>query len=191
MGKRASALLLVLLPLLLMICSSCASRPATTPQPGWHGIVPGVSTEEDVVRVLGEPTERREVGTYVIYHYPSPVAGMSNPDRIVFKGGRVRLIRDTVGDNNLKLVLIRYGEPEKVTWSPSSAISTRLFVFARQGVAFVAQNTVPPAQSPTVEQWYFEPMPLQELERGVGALFIPEGPSSEDRWPEDYWVREP
>ena len=62
--KRGEAFCWVLL---LLMLSACTARVTMPPEPeeecplgvlSWNGLQPGVSTQEDVLAVLGEPDER-------------------------------------------------------------------------------------------------------------------------------------
>jgi len=181
----------LLLGAILVACSPQATAPATTPGPAWQGIVPGVSTEQEVLQIMGEPARVTRQGQYISYEFRSPIGGIARLDEVMLQGGRVRLIRVAVIESNLKLVLTRYGEPEAVTWSYTNHYK-RLFIYARQGIAVVAQIDLPPAESHILERWYFEPMSLARFWEELAPLRVPQQrPNPEDKAPEDYWPREP
>lgn len=175
---------------LLAACQGDGSVPRTTPGPTWRGIVPGMSTETDVIRILGEPPRQEKTGEYTIYMYPSS----GSLRAVALRHGKVELIRDELTwERYLDRVLERYGEPEKITWSPSIFQHTRLFVFARHGIAVIAQNQVPPSRSIVFGTWYFEPMELSQFEQTLAPLFAPTGlpDPRHDIHPEGYWIQEP
>jgi len=58
---------------ILVTCSPQATTPATTPGPAWQGIVPGVSTEREVLQIMGEPARVTRHGQYTIYQFRSPL----------------------------------------------------------------------------------------------------------------------
>jgi len=190
-GYRGCLTACLLFGAILVACSPQAAAPATTPGPAWQGIVPGVSTEEEVLQIMDEPARVTRQGEYTSYEFQSPVGGMSRMDEVMLWDGRVRLIRIQVCDNNLKLILVRHGEPEAVTWSYAHSY-TRLFIYARQGVAVAAQINLPPAESNIFERWYFEPMSLERFREELAPLRVPQQrPNPEDKASEDYWPREP
>lgn len=191
MGKRRGYLFLFCLSLMLLVvlagCKNPGPTPVTTP-PAWLGIAPGVSTVEDVVHILGEPYRQSNLDKYITYSYPS--SGGLNA--IVFQNGKVRLIIISTVEDNLRLVLDQYGEPEKVTWAFTPGTGIRLFIFARHGIAVAADNWCPPFESKILERWYFEPMSVKQFMDSFGGLFVPlRSPNPEDPYPEDHWVREP
>lgn len=178
---------------LVMISTVGGCRKVGPPAaPEMPGITPGKSTERDVVHALGEPEKKRTVGAYMLYYYPAPVAGMSRPHEVYFKDSIVCLIIITTVEDNLELVLERYGIPEKVTWSSSSFLWTRLFVYASRGFAVTANNILPPASSQVLERWYFEPTSAEQFVKEWRGIAIPSGPRDHhDTKAEDFWNRGP
>ena len=168
-------------------CSSLGSVPM--PAPKWRGLVPGSSTEADVVRVLGTPTEKSGTKDHGNYLYRSSRA---MPDKIVIDHGAVKLIQVGIEGKYLKSFLDEYGEPEKITWAFSTGGGVRLFVFARHGVAVVANNWLPPAQASVEEQWYFEPMSPWRFQMELAPVYVPaHSPDPDDKDPEDSWPGKP
>jgi hypothetical protein len=174
--------------LFLLICGQgCGSRPAV-PSPEWQGIVPGVSTESDVIRLLGEPARKNLFEDKAAYAYGGD---RELPIFFLFRNGRVMLICDTrVNELSLGLFLKEYGEPEQVTWAPlGSPPATRLFIFAHQGMAIVADNQVAPGESRVREKWYFEPTTLERFLDEIASLTIPDHDvTGADPYPEGFWL---
>lgn len=187
--KRIWCLLLLCLSLGLQVLTGCRNTSTSVvASPEWRGIVPGVSTVEDVVRILDEPDHQTDWGKYITYSYPSS----SRSNAIAFQDGKVRLIIISTIEDNLQLVLNQYGEPEKVTWAFTPGSGIRLFIFARHGIAVSADNGRPPSESKILERWYFEPMSVKHFMDNFGGIFVPlRSPNPDDLHPEDFWIREP
>jgi len=177
---------------LLIIGSIAGCRTSGSPAvPEMPGIVPGKSTEQDVALALGGPERKRTLEPYMLYYYPSPYGGKFAPHEIYFRDGIVQLIIIvTVEDDFEQLVLDPYGMPEKVTWSSSSLLWMRLFVYASRGFAVTANSILPPASSQVTERWYFEPTTVEQFLKEWQEIIIPTGPRDpHDTKPEDFWNR--
>jgi hypothetical protein len=173
--------------LLLSLIVGCQHEEATWAS--WRDLIPGKSTETDVISHLGKPSTQYSESVYIVYEYPSDTAGMSIPNKVVLQNGVVKIIMIHLIDTKLAENIRIYGEPEIVTWSPPTACITRLFVFARHGRAVEARNLVPPQEADVFGEWYFEPMSLDRFQKEIAPAFVPQSSyCTNDDYPADYWV---
>jgi hypothetical protein len=176
--------------LLFALLAGCQNRNAIL-SPSWQDLVPGKSTEADVISRFGKPPAQYTEGTYTVYEYPSDTAGMSIPNKIALQNGVVKLIMIHVVNNKLAESIQIYGQPERVTWPPPTACITRLFVFARHGRAVEARNLVPVHEADVSGEWYFEPMSLDRFTKEIAPAFVSQSSyCANDDYPESYWVQD-
>lgn len=167
---------------------ACQSK---TPAPTWHHIIPGTSTDTDVLRELGEPAYKFEDGQkhYTAYSYGPSKSVYMVDYMVIFEAGIVKLIQVHDISNTTDEILKRYGEPEKITWPVyEDPCWKRLFIYARQGVAFVAQNQS--LKGSTVERFYFEPQSVHDFLAAFAGNVLPDHNTClQDTYPEDYLKR--
>lgn len=160
-------------------------------RPVWHNLRIGESSTAGAVEKLGAPATVQQTDRLLIYSYPSTPGGMSAPTKMIFREDVLILVMDrNIEGDKLDTILARYGEPEEVTWPLPVTCITRLFVFARFGIAVDAEVLVSPRNAYVVQKWYFSPMSLEEFHSEFGASFLPDSSTcSDDKYPADYWVR--
>jgi hypothetical protein len=149
--------------------------------------MPGVSTKADVLRELGEPTYKfgDSKSRYIVYDY-SPV-GFSYT--VVFQDETIKLIQVYDISSTTGEMLDRYGEPEKITWPTyDNPCWKRLFIYARQGIAIVADNLT--LKGVTFEWLYFEPQSANDFLVAFSGNILPGfRRCDKDTYPEDFWQR--
>jgi hypothetical protein len=162
-------------------------------RPVWHDLRVGESTTSDVVETLGEPFKVRQEGEFLVYSYPSSPSGMSAPNRMIFQNDVLTMVMErNIDGTKLDAVLSTYGDPDEVTWPFPVTCNTRLFIFARHGMAVDAEILVSPKYSYVLQKWYFLPTALEEFRKEFAPIFLPGSSScSDDQYPSDYWIREP
>ncbi len=152
---RVALLVLVLIALAGTIIPELV--PAKGPE--WRGVVVGVSTEQDVVATLGNPTAIRRglFGTTLIYEEPRVVR---REQLVVLRFGVVQEIReDTLAyrdEPTLLWLLEKYGSPDLVEWSTDNP-GSRSLVFAGQGV-IADVHAAPLAEATATRIIYTKPL---------------------------------
>ncbi len=150
--------------------------------PTWRGITPGVSTQNEVLDVLGQPAEQTSE--------PSMFAYWEEDFRheVYFRGDTVWLIRAVTGpdqkgnwpqaDDFVEL----YGPPQAIFWSTWSS-SGRIVPFCENGI-FIEGN-----HSGIIASYYFEPMSLSKCVREFSDFIAAENPfpNSDMKMVRDPW----
>ena len=143
---RLLALALLCILVLLGIRFLFTSQPVT---PSWRGITPGKSTQEDVIRILGQPTEKFSAPSKFIYNdapYGVGDYAYTPQQEILFKDEKVWLIIEDRFNGSQKDgkqasdIVKQYGTPEDVLWASVPSSSLRILLFCKQGL-FVRGNS--------------------------------------------------
>jgi hypothetical protein len=169
-------LLVIILVVSLIIGISFMSKDITlsdtTEAPIWRGIVPGRTTEQEMLNTLGSPdsivtcelVERITIQTVVncifgplTYQYKDAqlLNGLIPTHKVRFKSGKVWvIIEDQVGypEISVEEFVRQHGLPEKVTWSKLRP-SLRAILFCDKGIMVQGGKYV-------TEIYYFQPMSL-------------------------------
>jgi hypothetical protein len=173
----ATMLLLTMLACNLPAPSKGAST--STQQPGGSasgaclaGILPGMTTRDEVVARLGEPLAVEPEGGLENMLYASPLRGQFNS--VGIQNQVVVLMSIVLGEDNplaLSTVKAQYGEPVHTTYS-NYLESSMTYIYPDRGLAFVA------SQAPDVVfiRECFVPMPLEEYMNTWGKLLPTEDP---------------
>ena len=119
----------------------------TSTQPGGEaqadclaGIVPGATTRDEVVALLGEPAGTDNSAGVEILFYSSPVGGVFNS--ISLQNETVAMLSVILGENNLlnwSTIQEEYGEPIHTTYS-NYLQGSMTYIYPEQGLAFVADK---------------------------------------------------
>jgi hypothetical protein len=148
----------------------------------WHGIIPGQTTINIAIEILGNPDSRDVKGLYTIIRYVNrdEFEGWKNvelwaetrdQDEIVFA---IYRNSPTLGDDfryltdvpNVETLAFQYGRPNKVTWA--WGFETRFLIWANQGVAAGAEANVRELNWDEMRVGdivFFEPMGLNQFFR--------------------------
>ena len=180
-----------------MFISSCTERtPFPTPvasPPVWRGITPGVTTEQQLVALWGQPSRKEQIGEFTWYAYPTRHGGEAWPDAAYVADGIVQMATESVDVSvkpytSLSIFVARYGDPRKVTWT-ALLPQARTFVFPESGIAVVADHWgEPPERYRVWKIYYFVPMSLDSYMRIWGKLLPKENPyPAHDPYPEDFY----
>ena len=130
-------------------------------QASWQGIVPGVTTVQKVVDILGEPEEILDEDGRCYYLYPASQGGELFKNSIRIIDGKVvaMLIYPSEGaDFALEQVTSRHGEPGDVAYSHFDS-GTKVYVFATAGLAVTAYER----DGAIAQSLYFVQMDLEEF----------------------------
>ena len=159
--------------------------------PCWQGLVPGVSTEEEVLQYMAD-------SNYVGHHYRDPFAGSNTIWWQSTLAGRSQRTYNAFGirggmlagmvilldyEFTLEELLIKYGDPEKfrAQWeSGSSANAEVTLYYPRLGI--IPQLVLRPSdgyhelqpESKVIRVWYFPPTSLDGLFYLAGDIPFPD-----------------
>lgn len=163
--------------------STSAETPILSTVPTWQGITPGVTSVEEVIGSLGLPvrSEKNEkTGDYEVLAYPDEF-GSNSPHFLQVDAtcNCISHISVAILSQNeyilLEDVFADYGEPEivvgAITWQRTST-----FVYARQGIAVVAQSQRELENAIVFEIEYFVPITTEEYMQTWGGnlpLWVP------------------
>ncbi len=180
-SKKFVLLALVVLSILVatfwLTCKSPQTLDMIQP-PSWNGITPGVTTDEEVIRILGKPDlipltdldgavdwidilqqVRNRLWGLSIYHYRREAT-------MYFQSGRVWAIRVSSlwfpQNPHLSDFVNLYGRPERAAWSkriPDASV----VIFAQKGILVHVSGVPDVTRASVGEVTYFRPMPLTEV----------------------------
>ena len=180
------------------LLSSCIEERTVFPTPmasppTWRGITPGITTEQQLVALWGQPSRKEQLDGFIWYAYPTEYGGEAWPNAAYLADGVVYRIEEAVPISrekytSLSVFIERYGDPQKVTWAAVHP-QTRTFVFPEHGISVVADHAGEPPERYRVWQIdYFVPMSLESYMRIWGQFLPKENPDPRhDPYPEDFY----
>lgn len=127
-------------------------------QATFNSLVPGVSTKDDVIKSLGEPSDSKNNGNLLEYLSSNP----NSPNEVVFESGKVTLIREIITLKEQKSISDlekEYGNAVNKLYGPHSAAGFDLYVISEKGIAYVGHVE----SGLLLEIWYFTPMTFEEF----------------------------
>ena len=135
-------------------------------------ILPGISSEEEVVQKLGNPKERVETPEEIRLKYSSKSTTRDNV--VSIKEGKVFLIKEVFTAQepvNLSFYQKILGETEIILYGKEASASIYLYSYPEVGVAFLASSE----KGLLFEVWYFAPT-TEEVFRNTVAPDYKENP---------------
>lgn len=136
------------------------SKPIPTPKalnvPDWNMVIPGTSTEQEVVNTLGTP--KGKVGD--VSNYPS--RNLAIDSQIYYQKEVVGLIKETVGyseKRNIDEISSKYGVAPNMLYGPDAVNGYFLFVYPTNGIAYLGN----PNTKSLLEVWYFQPTTIDDF----------------------------
>jgi hypothetical protein len=136
------------------------------------GVVPGLSSREDVLDVLGQPKVLRiEKDLGELLEYESWVEEM--PDTVIIQDGKVALVGVLADEDGEALADLkaRFGEPEQAVFSYLMQ-GLRTYLYPQQGFAAVVSEE----DGEVLWKQCFTPMPLADYLKGWGSELPLEDP---------------
>jgi hypothetical protein len=197
--RRAILITLAVVALLIAGIALAALRAVNTQRsvrpalgPTWHNLTFGQSTKDDVVRVLGQPTEisRSPVFDRQTYYYENSEFDLETYE-IKLENGWIKEIAASFSshsgiEQHIKDFVAKYHEPDYVSWSRFNP-DERIIIFEDDGV--MIRVWVPTDASVTYE-YYFEPCPLECIQAKFPNLMTDQEPSRDvdfEFGPRDPW----
>ncbi len=182
--KRKKFVLLALVVLSILIatfwltCKSPETLDMIQP-PSWNGITPGVTTDEEVIRILGKPdmVQLADLGGAfdwidILEQVQNRLCGQSiylyrdSDVHVSLRSGRVWAISVSslwfAEKPHLSDFINLYGRPERAAWSkriPDASV----VIFAQKGVLVHVSGVSDVTRASVGEVLYFRPMPLTEV----------------------------
>jgi len=148
-------------------------KPATsikTPAPSITIIIPGKTTENDVLKTFGTPI----ASSAGILQYPSNSQTRNN--EVVVDNGLVDFVKEIVAYNDpitLTDLKNKYGD-SPVLYGPDSINGYYLFYHLDKGVAYIAN----PISDNVIEIWYFTPTTLQIFKNTLAKGYTEKVPTA-------------
>lgn len=164
---------------LLMPLSSCRGEEEGTSRhaKSWRSIIPGQTTRQEVVQILGQPDEIQGsvigLEMYVYRGTSEDPPQLWNAVGFDSSGNVARLVSvpSPAGDDYLYADAVAdMGPPERVLFSYNGP-GTRTYVFASHGVTLIAYE-----QGRAISQLYYEPMSITDYMDSYGRHYPSEDP---------------
>lgn len=143
----------------------------------WFGLVPGVSTQEEINRKFGNPLSSETTDSQTNLKYSS--SNQYRPHTLVVENGKLELVKEQVIGNergSLQNYVDKYGKPEYEGYGPFAEASFKTYVFPESGLAIVAS----PNDGTIMEIWYFTPTTLENFRNNFGDEINNEPPDLKD-----------
>lgn len=121
----------------------------------WESIMPGKTTEPELVGILGQPISTQTEDNQKILMFAPQTGGPD--DRIIIKNNTVNLTkRIYYGQETLATLKVKYGEPEAELFGPYQGVGSKVYVFPKNGIAIIASTF----DGTIIEIWNFTPTKL-------------------------------
>jgi hypothetical protein len=155
------------------------TTPVVKPKPfkenTFHGILPGVSSQADSIKILGQPVSIAKDDTFTVLSFPTDSQYRQN--KIYTQENTVMAILEEVTiDNSLYAdYQIKHGKAQETFVDPQT-IGTDFvwYVYPLDGVAFLANE----ANGYTLKRLYFTPVTKETFDASFAKTFSFESPSS-------------
>lgn len=169
--KKYWILILVVLALILFVVNSLIKKPTLTPtatplpkQATFKSILPGVSTESDLNKILGSPLRTTVSNNQKTDEYKS--TSELRHHSAVIEGGKVLFIDEIVSaQDTAKASSITdvYGQSPDILYSKFPNATFNLYVYPSNGIAYLGAD-----DGTLLEVWYFEPTTIESFQSTWG-----------------------
>ena len=132
------------------------SNISPSPTPSLKDILPGKSTEDDVIKTLGKPISIN--GNLQNYKSKSP----TEDNQISYQSGFVDFTKEIIGyteKRNPDEITTKYGVSQNMLYGPDSVNGYYLFVYPTGGIAYLGN----PITKSLLEIWRFIPTDINTL----------------------------
>lgn len=139
-----------------LVSHKTPTSPPSNNQAAYQKIVPGVSSKNDVISLLGEPLTEEE--NTIEYKSSSP----NFNHQITLDQEKVSFIKEIITlkeKKSSKDITNVYGVPKKMLFGPDAAAGFYLFVYPENGIAYVGH----PESGLLLEIWYFPPTNMEDF----------------------------
>lgn len=161
-AKKLSLLILILLALISTgyIYTQVSKNNIFQGQANYNSIVPGKSTEEDVVDKFGDPANKSTNYSQTTLDYNSNNPNFRN--QFLVNNNKVDFIKQIVAtkDNiHVKDITEKYGTPRYILYGPGSVGGFDLYVYPDKGIAFIGELD----SGIILEIWYFKATTISDF----------------------------
>lgn len=141
--------------------------------PSWNNLKPGVSTREDVIKVMGTPLKEQQLPYSLALFYPSDYEVFPNTIVLDQEDKVKSILIQVPPDEEIKLSgwIKQYDNPEKEMWNTYSA-ETKTYLFPKKGTVVVASEVA----DRILAIHYFIPMSLADYLSTWGQNLFEENP---------------
>ena len=138
-------------------------RPRTAPEPQeqWKRIIPGVTTQEEVKSLLGEPDKTETINGQLVFYYTSTSPYFAD-EIFIGSDNKVEFIRERIigrSDISLQTYLNNLGNYIRLYGPDSESSGIFLYVSPERGAAYLGN----PINDLTEQIWYFQPSSIENL----------------------------
>lgn len=165
-----AALCIISIIFIVSSANKNTTHPQNTPQTSaiasWNDLIPGVSSQENVVNELGQP--KAVDGNTLLFNSKS----VTKDNQVVIEGGTAVFFKVDIAPTEKRTsdeIASKYGVAQKTLYGPDSVNGFYLFVYPSNGIAYVGN----PNTKDITEIWYFKPTTINDFM---------------DKWAEDYFL---
>lgn len=124
--------------------------------PNWQNLFPGLTSKKELEDKFGPPIKKEDSPTQEIYYYSSEKENWPNQIFVSKEEEKIELIKEYFPKEKYEQFLKNYGSSEKEMYNSYFQAGFSVFVFAKNGVAIVANQN----SGLVLEVWYFPPTDL-------------------------------
>jgi len=138
----------------------------------YKGLLPGKSTEEEIVNTLGIPIKESTTDNAKILEYKSKNPNYNNT--FYTQQGILNLAKEIITpDDNIKISNIaeQYGNYEEVLYKSGSEAGFNLYIYPSKGIAYIGHQL----SGIVTEVWYFPPTDFENFKKSY-APDMPDQP---------------
>ena len=135
----------------------------------YKGLLPGKSTEEEIVNTLGIPIKESTTDNAKILEYKSKNPNYNNT--FYTQQGILNLAKEIITpDDNIKISNIaeQYGNYEEVLYKSGSEVGFNLYIYPDKGIAYIGHQP----SGIVIEVWYFPPTDFENFKK----MYAPDMP---------------
>ena len=155
-------ILFVAIAILIFLPEKKQEPTTTTPAEGaqWQKLIPGKSTKEDLINILGDPIKSTEENGRDILEFKS-TSSVINHKAYLENGTAIFLDEIVTLEDNVSLEELRkqYGVSNDILYGDDAYNGYYLFVYPDKGVAYLGN----PSNDVVLEIWYFTPMTFEKF----------------------------
>lgn len=152
--------------------SSVLNIPGSVEKSTYNDLIPGKSTQTEVINKLGNPVNKTNNNNQTILEYTSNNPNFNNQimvDSGIFEAAKqIVTSKDNISITDLNQ---KYGNYENVLYKSSSYDGFNLYIYPQKGVAYIGSQP----SGIVLEIWYFKPMDFQTFKNTLGKGY-PENP---------------
>jgi hypothetical protein len=136
----------------------------------YQGLIPGVSTFNEVVKFLGDPARTTTDGQTQTVEYKSSLPTQNN--LLVFQNQKLALVKEIVTEKDQKNIsdfVSKFGETKDILYGPGSSSGFNLYVYSEHGLAYLGNLE----GQAVFEIWYFPPTDFSTFKQTYASGYRP------------------